>query len=578
MKKMKLRDFAINNLHISPVLFPFFFVKIFDHSAAMLKNLASTKEKITMPNLHSLLIAKSLTISFLITFLAITFTNAQPLSSLQIDSLVQASMERMPLAGIAVAVVKDGKVIHSKGYGVSSSESRGKVDKNTLFAIASNSKAFTSASLALLIEEGKLSWQDKVVDHIPEFKMYDPYVTANFNIQDLLTHRSGLGLGAGDLMFFPDGSDFTVKDVLNSFQYQEPVSAFRTKYDYDNLLYIVAGEVVARVSGMSWVDFVETRIMKPLGMYRSAGVFQRLTDKTNVALPHGVVDGKLVELETYTKADETLGAAGGIYASVNDLSKWLLMHLNGGKYGDELKNQLFSAQNQNEMWKPHTNIGFSVQPAGRYQSHFMSYGLGWVVRDRSGHIVVSHTGGLPGMLSRTIMIPELNLGIVVLTNTAPGGDSYYTIAQAIMDGYLGVEGRDWIDWASKNLAESQSMGDSVTTAVWKTIDSASSEHLNLKSFTGVFEDAWFGKVEISLKEGQLWFRSYRSPKLIGKMHYYKANTFAIKWNYRDMECDAFAIFNLDMEGKAINIKMKGISPNIDFSYDFQDLDLNRVED
>jgi hypothetical protein len=176
------------------------------------------------------------------------------------------------------------------------------------------------------------------------------------------------------------------------------------------------------------------------------------------------------------------------------------------------------------------------------------------------------------------MIPELNLGIVVLTNTAPGGDSYYTIAQAIMDGYLGVEGRDWIDWASKNLAESQSMGDSVTTAVWETVESANSEHLDLANFTGIFEDAWFGKVEISLKDGALWFRSFRSPKLIGKMQFYKANTFAIKWNYRDMECDAFAIFNLDMEGKAINIKMKGISPNIDFSYDFQDLDLNRVKD
>ena len=172
---------------------------------------------------------------------------SQGLSSSQIDSIVQSSMTKMPLAGLAVAVVKDGKVIHSKGYGVSSIESGKKVDENTLFAIASNSKAFTTAALAMLVDEGKLNWNDKVVDHIPEFKMYDPYITANFNIQDLLTHRSGLGLGAGDLMFFPDGSDFTVEDVLNSFQYQKPVSAFRTKYDYDNLLYVVAGELVAEL-------------------------------------------------------------------------------------------------------------------------------------------------------------------------------------------------------------------------------------------------------------------------------------------------------------------------------------------
>ena len=194
---------------------------------------------------------------------------SQALTSKQIDSLVNKTMEVMPLAGIAVAVVKDGKVIHSKGYGVTSIKTKEKVDENTLFAIASNSKSFTTAALAILVDEGKLSWQDKVVDYIPEFKMYDPYVTANFNIQDLLTHRSGMGLGAGDLMFFPDGSNFTIKDILKSFQYQKPVSAFRTKFDYDNLLYLVAGEVIARVSGMSWAEFVEKKIMKPLGMSRS---------------------------------------------------------------------------------------------------------------------------------------------------------------------------------------------------------------------------------------------------------------------------------------------------------------------
>ncbi len=214
----------------------------------------------------------------------------------------------------------------------------------------------------MLVDQGKLKWHDKVVDYIPEFKMYDPYVTENFNIQDLLTHRSGLGLGAGDLMFFPDGSDFSVSDVLNSFQYQKPASAFRTKYDYDNLLYIVAGEVVARVSGMSWADFVETNIMEPLGMERSIGVYQRLTDKSNVAFPHTVANGKLNQLEHYIKNDESLGAAGGIYASVNDLSKWLIMHLNNGAYGKDFSKQLISEKNHTELWKPHTNIGFDVVP------------------------------------------------------------------------------------------------------------------------------------------------------------------------------------------------------------------------
>ena len=189
----------------------------------------------------------------LLTLLSITgFTVfGQTLNSHKIDSIVNSAMSIMPHAGIAVAVVKDGVVVHSAGYGLASADTKEKVDENTMFAIASNTKSFTAAALAILVDEGKLNWNDKVVEYVPEFTMYDPYVTANFNIQDLLTHRSGLGLGAGDLMIFPDGGDFTMNDVAKSFQYQKQVSDFRTKYDYDNLLYIIAGEVVARVYDVS---------------------------------------------------------------------------------------------------------------------------------------------------------------------------------------------------------------------------------------------------------------------------------------------------------------------------------------
>ena len=171
--------------------------------------------------------------SFLLVLLIfLVSSNAYPqIPSKQIDKLVENAMEKFTVAGVAIAVVKDGKVIHKRGYGVRSIKSKQRVNERTQFAIASNSKAFTTAALAILVDEGKLSWNDKVVDYIPEFKMYDDYVTQNFNIKDLLTHRSGLGLGAGDLMIFPSGSDFTLKDVLSSFQYFEPQSAFRTKYD-----------------------------------------------------------------------------------------------------------------------------------------------------------------------------------------------------------------------------------------------------------------------------------------------------------------------------------------------------------
>ncbi|MET2986418.1 serine hydrolase [Aureibaculum conchae] len=503
---------------------------------------------------------------------------SQAYTSTQIDSIVNKAMSVMPNAGIAVAVIKDNKIVHMKGYGVTSANDKQKVNENTLFAIASNSKAFTTAALAMLVDEGKLNWLDKVVDYIPEFKMYDPYVTENFNIQDLLTHRSGLGLGAGDLMFFPDGSDFTVKDVLNSFQYQKPVSAFRTKYDYDNLLYIVAGEVVARASGIPWAEFVETRIMRPLGMENSVGVYQRLKNNNNVAFPHAVENGKLKRLEHYIKNDESLGAAGGIYASVNDLSKWLIMHLNRGTYGTDGKTQLISKENHAELWKPHTNISFNVVPEPPYKTHFTAYGLGWRLSDKAGYVTVEHTGSLPGMLSRTILIPELNVGIVTLTNTDPGGRSFWTIPNTIMDGYLGVEKKDWILDAEKRLQKTTTESNSATEAVWKTVAKANSDHINNSDFIGTYQDNWFGKVKIYEKDQELWFTALRSPKLTGKMSFYKENTFAIKWNDLDPSIDVFAMFTLNKNGKAVRIKMKGISPNIDFSYDFHDLDLKRVEE
>ena len=317
--------------------------------------------------------------------------------------------------------------------------------------------------------------------------------------------------------------------------------------------------------------------MKPIGMMRSAGVYQNLKSKHNVASPHSSLNGKLVELEAYTKPDATLGSAGGIYSSVNDLSKWLQIHLNKGRYGEDLENQLFSEKNQSEMWRPHTQIRFNLQPDLPYRTHFSAYGLGWRISDQNGYIIIGHTGGLPGMLSRTVLIPELSAGIVVLTNADPGGYSYWTISSAIIDVLIGVEKKDWLTEMKQQIEMMESRGDSVLTAVWDIVENSRFKKPNPKDYIGTYRDNWFGDVEIWLDDNnELWFRSHRSPKLTGSMHYYRANTFAIKWNYTDMPCDAFALFSLDENGKAINIRMKAISPNTDFSFDFHDLDLRRI--
>ena len=501
---------------------------------------------------------------------SITFSQ---ISSSQIDSLVAVALLKFKVAGAAVAVVKDGKLIHSKGYGLTDINSKKAVNENTNFQIASNTKAFTTTALAILEEEGKLKWTDKVIDHIPEFKMYNNYVTENFNIQDLLTHRSGLALGVGDLMFFPDGSDFTIKDVVSSFQYFKPVSAFRTKFDYDNLLYMVAGEVIARASGMSYELFVQKRIIEPLQMNNTfVGSLQK--DKSNLAAPHSSESGTIKIIDTYDigMAD----AAGGIFSNVADMSKWMLLHLNKGKYGSDLKSPLFSLKNHREMWRIHTVLETNNNP--RYNSHFNGYGLGWGLTDLVGKFEVSHTGGLPGMLSIVTMYPDLNLGIVILTNTENGGEGLFSsIANTIADSYLGLDDYAWIDKMVAWSNEDKNEGDSVTKKTWEQVDLAKKIKVKNENYLGIYADKWFGKVEVFEKNKQLWIKCFRSPKLNGPMAFYNENTFAIKWEYQAMNCDAFALFSFDDTGKAQSIKMKGISPNIDFSFDFQDLDLKRID-
>jgi len=499
------------------------------------------------------------------------------LSSREIDQLVEEAMEKFTVAGVAVGVVKDGKIVHARGYGVKSVESGEKVNEHTSFAIASNSKAFTTAALAILVEEGKLSWLDKVVDHIPEFKMYNDYVTQNFNVQDLLTHRSGLGLGAGDLQKWPAGSDFTIDDMLTNFQYFEPVSAFRTKYDYDNILYLVAGELIKRVSGMPWEAFVKTRIMDPLGMDHSFTLPPGMVDSDNLASPHLAEEGILKIIPYYQLDPKKInGAAGGVLSNAEDLCQWMLCHLNGGKYGENLDQQLFSEASQREMWKIHTPI--PVRPDERYHPHFSGYGLGWRLSDMQGKMTVSHTGDLSGMLSKTILLPDLDLGVVVLTNSYYGGSGLFSaVSQTIVDSYLGLDDYGWTNRYLESFMRNSGGAQAEVDRVWQVVKAANGDHIDPGDYAGIYEDAWFGKVRIYLQGDQLWFASLRSPALTGPMYYYNANAFAIQWVKRELDADAFAIFSLDEEGKAQSIGMKGISPDIDFSYDFQDLRLERVE-
>ena len=526
-------------------------------------------------------------------FFCNTILHSQPLTSKAIDSLVERSMKAFDVPGIAVGIIKDGKIIHAKGYGVRSLNRQQKTDENTLFGIASNSKAFTAAALGILADEGKIKWDDKVRDYVPEFKLYSPYVTEEFTIRDLLTHRSGLGLGAGDLMFFPDSSDFILKDIIYNLRFLKQVSGFRTKYDYDNNLYIVAGEVVARVSGKSWDEFVQERIIQPLGMSKTATSFERLKDKSNVIDGHAPVNGKV---QVIARSTVKVGhSAGGVNSNITDLCKWVQLWLNKGKYGDGLSKTLFSENVYREMTSPQTII--QVNDPGPYNTHFSAYGLGFFLSDVRGYKQVTHTGGLEGMVTQITMIPELNLGIIVLTNQQEGG-AFRSITNQIKDSYFGISGTDRVNEYSTQRKKQLAMATHLVDSIWneiETVKQSGKEKADINLFTGTYRDAWFGDVTISIKNarpddprlndsvgqaverGKLWFDSKRSPKLTGELFHYKGNTFVVKWKDRSMDADAFVNFSLDEEGKTSGIKMRAVSPLTDFSYDFHDLDFHRVK-
>lgn len=514
---------------------------------------------------------KKITFTILVIVFLVSNSFAQ-LTTNQIDALVERTLKSFNVPGIAVAVIKDGKVIHAKGYGEKSILTHEKVDANTLFGIASNSKAFTTASLAMLVEEGKLKWDDKVITYLPNFKMYNDYVTQEFTIRDLITHRSGLGLGAGDLMIWPDGSNFTSKDIIENLQYLKPVSGFRTKFDYDNLLYIVAGEIIHKVSGLSWADFVEQRIMIPLEMKNSVASYKRLKDTSNVIAPHVPVNGKLKVIKPY--ANNLFDGAAGIYSSVNDLSKWVLLQLNKGKYGPENKS-LFTEERQNEMWQLQTIIPTTTRPP--YNSHFNGYGLGWFLSDVKGYKQVSHTGGLEGNVTQVTLIPELNLGIIVLTNQQVGA-AFSAITNTIKDGYLGITSEDYVALYSSRINNNEAADDKTTQAIWAAVTKNTTDKIkiNWSNYTGTYQDNWFGTIVLTEKKGKLYFQSKRSPQLAGEVFFYTENNLVVKWNNAFFNADAHLFITTDATGKAIGIKMKPISELTDFSYDFQDLDFKKV--
>lgn len=493
-------------------------------------------------------------------------------STADIGAVVERARRAFEVPGIAVAVVKDGRVVLSKGYGVRKLGDSAPVTSQSLFRIASNTKAFTTAALAMLVDEGKLRWDDRVVDHMPAFQMWDPYVTREMTIRDLLTHRSGLGLGAGDLMFWP-ATDFTRDEIIRRIRFLKPASSFRSKYAYDNLLYLVAGQMIPILTGKSWEQFVQERIFDPLGMAHTNASTPALVAAADVATPHARADGRLVALPQ-TNHDNN-APAGSINSCADDLARWMILQLGrGGK--------LFSPARSKEMWSAQTILPIAELPKGApeallaAQPQFHAYGLGWMLSDYRGRKMVYHTGVLAGYVSRTTLIPDLNLGVVVLTNAEEPG-AHAAVAYSIVDGYLGVAPPvDWVDALQRLTRIEAAEGAAEERRAAGSRNTASHPSLPLARYAGRYRDPWYGDVVVEERGGKLGISFSRTKQLSGELEHWQYDTFVARWRDRTLAADAYVTFSIGAEGAIEGAVMKPVSPLTDFSFDFQDLELRRV--
>jgi CubicO group peptidase (beta-lactamase class C family) len=481
-------------------------------------------------------------------------------------------MHTFEAPGMAVAIVEGGRT-YTRGYGVRKMGDAAEVDEHTTFPIGSNTKAFTSAALAILVDRGKLNWKDRVIDRLPGFEMYDAYASHEMTLLDLLTHRSGLGLGEGDLMFVP-ATTRSRADIVHALRYLQPATSFRSVFAYDNVLYTVAGQVIEAVSGERWEDFIRKEIFEPVGMRDSAVSYAgQGSDRVE---PHARTSeairgmGPQRVLPAGHEGDAA-APAGSIYASAADMARWLRVQLSHGALEGEKR--LFSEESSKEMWTPQTIVPIRPFPSAvaQIQPNFEDYALGFFIQDYRGHQIITHSGAVLGGLSALVIVPEKNVAFAVMINSEDSG-ARWSVFYHLLDYYLGLPPTDWSAQFKKAL-------DSLHTTAMNSLRAAQKEQsarsdrgpsLPLASYAGVYHDPWYGTATISSGDGGLRIRFDATPGMEGPLEHVQYDTFRTHWTDRDIE-DAYVSFALDPGGSIDSVRLRAVSPAADFSFDYQDL-------
>ncbi len=471
-----------------------------------------------------------------------------------LDQYFAGALEAWEIPGFAVAIVKDGELAFAKGYGVRELGEAAAVDEHTVFAIASNTKAFTAAALAMLVDEEKISWDDHVVEHLPYFQLYDPWVTQEMRVRDLLCHRSGLGTFSGDLLWY--GTSYSREEVIRRTRYLEPAGAFRSSYGYSNLMFLAAGEVIPAVTSRSWDEYVKTEFFEPLGMVNTVTSTEDLAGMNNVATPHKLKDGEHIAIEWYNW--DIMAPAGGIISSVSDMSQWLLLQLDEGVLNGDT---IFSETAQRTMWTPHVSYFVSrSSEETNPTTHFRGYGLGWSLMDYQGRKVMSHGGGYDGMYSRVVLVPEEELGLVILTNGMTGVQT--SLSYRVLDAYLGGAERDWSAEALERAERSRDRAEARQERFKSARVTGTKPSLPLEDYTGTYGGPMYGDATVTLEDGHLVVSFIPNPDLVGDLSHRHFDTFVIEWRQE------FAWFNegtvqflLDRNGKVVEMKID--VPNYD---------------
>ncbi|KTE18816.1 serine hydrolase [Sphingopyxis sp. H050] len=493
---------------------------------------------------------------------------------------VEALRQKIGAPGVSIAIVEDGKTTLSRGWGVRKLGERAPVDAQTIFQTGSTGKAMTAAALAVLVDEGKIAWDDPVIKHMPWFRMYDPWVTREITIRDLLVHRSGLGLGQGDLMFVPR-TNLTRKQTVERVAYLKPKTSFRSAYAYDNILYAVAGQLIEEVTGQTWENFIRARVLRPGGMKNATSDSEERFRVANRSWPHARLSGPLRGLgdqQALNERDE-LGRngapAGGLALSADDMAAWLKIQLAHGALPNGKR--LFSEAQATEMWKPVTPMPISqlpdqLKPAQPTQQ---AYALGWQVQDYRGHRIIQHGGGVFGSITRVVIIPDKNVAFAIMMNSEESG-MLLGLTYELLDHYLDQPDYGWTtkwqDWYAARLEGGKAFLEQKAASPVQ-----SGPSLPLAGYAGRYRDPWYGDIVIGQgASGGLTIDFTSTPRMAGRLDHWQYDSFVTKFDDPAIE-PAYVTFTLDADGKVTGAKLKAVSQIADFSWDYHDLDLKPVE-